>query len=152
MIISELSEKQKLFCRLLLSGVSSDEAARKAGYKRPGIEKALLKNEKIKEAIKNSNRSDGVADPTEILKLLTSVMRGDVHDPVIVVEQKTGEDGKTQKLARVINKSASVKERMSAAEMLARRYRILESSEEETGVILYGEESIEDGTVNDAED
>ena len=78
-------------------------------------------------------------------------MRGDVHDPVVVVEQKTGANGKTQRKARVINKSASVKERMSAAEMLARRYGILETDKEEAGVILFGEDAITDGVLDDTE-
>lgn len=144
LIISELSERQMLFCRLAASGMAPGEAAKKAGYKRSGVENVLLQNEKILKTLKSCAEESPIADSSEILELLTSVMRGDVHDPVIVVEQKTGADGKTQKLARVINKSASVKERMSAAEMLARRYGILHVGEEDSGVILYGEEKITD--------
>lgn len=146
----ELNEKQRIFCELVSSGTAYDEAAKNAGYKKAGIEKTLLQNENIREEIrKRSGGGDSIADPSEILELLTSVMRGNVHDPVIVVEQKTGANGKTQKKARVIKKSASVKERMSAAEMLARKYRIFESGEgnedDEAEVILFGEEKITGG-------
>lgn len=148
--ISELNERQKLFARLVSFGTAPDEAARKAGYKRRGIENELLKNEKIASAIEGFSGECAIADSSEILKLLTSVMRGDVHDPVVVVEQKTGANGKTQRKARVINKSASVKERMSAAEMLARRYGILETEKEDSGVILFGEDAIV-GVIDDTE-
>ncbi len=87
-----------------------------------------------------------IADSDEILKMLTSVMRGDVRDPVIVLEQRTGKEGKTEKRARVIKKSASVKERMSAAEMLARRYGILDGDRDgEGGTALVGEEQFGEG-------
>lgn len=124
--------------------MSPDEAARLAGYKRAGIGEELLAKKEILDAISSHapTVSDAIADSSEILRMLTSVMRGDVHDPVVVVEQRTGKEGKTERRARVINKSASVKERMSAAEMLARRYGILDGSEEEADVIIYGEDRL----------
>ncbi len=124
--------------------MSPDEAARLAGYKRTGMGALLLTNKEILDAISSHTptTSDTIADSSEILRMLTSVMRGDVHDPVVVVEQRTGKEGKTERRARVINKSASVKERMSAAEMLARRYGILDGSEEEADVIIYGEDRL----------
>ena len=83
--------------------------------------------------------------------MLTSVMRGDVGEPVIVVEQTTGTTGKVEKSARIVEKRASVRERMSAAEMLARRYGILSPSESgDGGVEFYGEDKIapDDGAID----
>ncbi len=125
--------------------MSAEEAAAEAGYKKPGIGDALIK----KRALKNDDENaEKIADSSEILRMLTSVMRGDVRDPVVVVEQRTGKEGKTEKRARVIKKSASVKERMSAAEMLARRYGILDGDNDDSGVIIVGEELF-DGTDED---
>lgn len=119
----------------------AERAAAEAGYKKVGIEKSLLKKRSLKN---EDDEAEKIADSSEILRMLTSVMRGDVRDPVVVVEQRTGKEGKTEKRARVIKKSASVKERMSAAEMLARRYGILDGDREDSGVILVGEERFDE--------
>ncbi len=119
----------------------AERAAAEAGYKKVGIEKSLLKKRSLKN---EGDEAEKIADSSEILRMLTSVMRGDVRDPVVVVEQRTGKEGKTEKRARVIKKSASVKERMSAAEMLARRYGILDGDREDSGVILVGEERFDE--------
>ncbi len=119
----------------------AEKAAVEAGYKKAGIEKSLIKKRSLKN---EGDEAEKIADSSEILRMLTSVMRGDVRDPVIVVEQRTGKEGKTEKRARVIKKSASVKERMSAAEMLARRYGILDGDSDDSGVILVGEERFDD--------
>ena len=83
----------------------------------------------------------GIADPDEVLRMLTSVMRGRIREPVVVLEQKTGTAGKVEKAARVVEKRASVRERMSAAEMLARRYGILDGSDAD-GIEFVGEDKI----------
>lgn len=119
----------------------AEKAAAEAGYKKAGIEKSLIKKRSLKN---EGDEAEKIADSSEILRMLTSVMRGDVRDPVVVVEQRTGKEGKTEKRARVIKKSASVKERMSAAEMLARRYGILDGDRDDSGVILVGEERFDD--------
>lgn len=139
-----MNERQNRFLKNYLSGLSPDEAARLAGYKRADMALKLLENKEIREATPPASPTESgtIADSSEILRMLTSVMRGDVHDPVVVVEQRTGKEGKTERRARVINKSASVKERMSAAEMLARRYGILDGSEDEADVIIYGEDKL----------
>lgn len=136
-----MNERQRRFLELYRSGMDPEKAARDAGYKRPGAASALIDKIYRKSGELKDDRSRTVADPTEIMQMLTSVMRGDVHDPVVVVEQRTGKEGKTERRARVISKSASVKERMSAAEMLARRYGIFNGDgDDEESVIFVGEE------------
>lgn len=125
--------------------MSAEDAAIGAGYKTSGIAKRLLEKRALKNKEGEGEKAETIADSSEILRMLTSVMRGDVHDPVVVVEQRTGKEGKTEKRARVIKKSASVKERMSAAEMLARRYGILDGDRDDSGVILVGEELFGNG-------
>ncbi len=156
-IINDLNERQRRFLELYRSGMDPEEAAKDAGYKRLGAASALLGKLCGQGVELKADRPSAVADPTEILQMLTSVMRGDVHDPVVVVEQRTGKEGKTERCARVINKSASVKERMSAAEMLARRYGIFNGEgDDHDSVIFVGEEKfladITEETDSDEED
>ena len=55
------------------------------------------------------------------MKFITSVVRGEVKDPIVVTEGKG--DGYSQ--ARIVNKPAGLKERLSAAEKLMKRYGLL---------------------------
>lgn len=84
--------------------------------------------------------------------MLTSVMRGHVREPVVVTEQKMGESGHVEKSVKVVKTQPTVKERMAAAEMLARRYGILDGDGGDCGVDFFGEEKIADSSdVNDDE-
>ena len=135
-----------------------DDAAVKAGYTRRGSDLLHYKcfrdalgigfpagKRKAKRSgaggVKTKTSETDIADSSEVLRMLTSVMRGGIREPVVVLEQLTGTSGKTERAARVIEKSASVKERMSAAEMLARRYGILDGDGEES-VLITGEEAL----------
>ena len=83
--------------------------------------------------------------------MLTSVMRGRLCEPVVVTEQKMGESGHVEKSVKVVKTQPTVKERMAAAEMLARRYGILDGDGGDCGVEFFGEEKIADGDVSDDE-
>lgn len=149
----KLTEKQRKFCEYYRSCKNVDEAARLAGYS-AGSRASLLRNRAIREELGladyDFDEDSGIAGCDEVLRMLTSVMRGCVREPVVVVEQLTGPSGKTERAARVIEKSASVKERMSAAEMLARRYGIFNSDGGGLGQTLIGgeEKLLSDGDDN----
>ncbi len=154
-----MNEKPRRFLELYCSGMAPETAAKEAGYKRPGAALALINKAKDDASLppdeKHGDGPRSVADTEEILEMLTSVMRGAVHDPVVVIEQRTGKEGKTERRARVIKKSASVKERMNAAEMLARRYGIFNGgggSDGYEGVIFVGEDRLTDGGSDDDEE
>ena len=83
--------------------------------------------------------------------MLTSVMRGRLREPVVVTEQKMGESGHVEKSVKVVKTQPTVKERMAAAEMLARRYGILDGDGGDCGAEFFGEEKIADGDVSDDE-
>lgn len=85
-----------------------------------------------------------IADQDEVLKYLTSVLRGESTAQEIVVEG-TG-DGCSE--ARTMEKSPSEKERLKAAELLGKRYALF-TDKVETDVdmdlnitIDYGEDDI----------
>jgi hypothetical protein len=141
----KLTENQRKFCEYYRSCKNVNEAARLAGYK-AGSRASLLKSKAVREELGLSDydfdNDSGIAGCDEVLRMLTSVMRGCVREPVVVVEQLTGASGKTERAARVIEKSASVKERMSAAEMLARRYGIFNGDGGMRQTVIVGEEKL----------
>ena len=59
-----------------------------------------------------------IADQEEVLRYLTSVLRGETNAEIVVVEG-TGE-GRSE--ARTIQKAPDEKERLKAAELLGKRY------------------------------
>ena len=59
-----------------------------------------------------------IADQDEVLKYLTSVMRGESQSEIVVVEGVG--DGMSE--ARAIQKAPDEKERLKAAELLGKRY------------------------------
>ena len=62
--------------------------------------------------------SELIADQDEVLKYLTSVMRGNTQSEIVVVEGIG--DGCSE--ARAVQKAPDEKERLKAAELLGKRY------------------------------
>ena len=63
-------------------------------------------------------KSELIADQDEVLKYLTSVMRGQTQAEVVVVENI----GDYMSKARTMQKAPDEKERLKAAELLGKRY------------------------------
>ena len=96
--------------------VKSDEAARVNASK-------LLTKTNIKEYIDeqlDKISSEKIADATEVLEYLTSVVRGNSQSEVVVVESI----GDYMSEARKVKKAPDEKERLKAAELLGKRYGI----------------------------
>lgn len=119
-----LTEKQKRFCDEYLVDLNGTQAAIRAGYSPKGMNKRvtrMMANEGIQSYIKArmaEKEAELIADQDEVLKYLTSVLRGESQSTEIVVEG-TG-DGCSE--ARTIEKSPSEKDRLKAAELLGKRY------------------------------
>lgn len=119
-----LTEKQKRFCDEYLVDLNATQAAIRAGYSPKGMNKRvtrMMANEGIQSYIKArmaEKEAELIADQDEVLKYLTSVLRGESQSTEIVVEG-TG-DGCSE--ARTIEKSPSEKDRLKAAELLGKRY------------------------------
>ena len=96
--------------------IKSDEAARVNGSRL--LTKANIKAY-IDEQLDKIN-SDKVADATEVMEYLTSVMRGEHTEEVVVVEGYG--DGCSG--AKRVDKEVSAKDRIKAAELLGKRYGI----------------------------
>ncbi|MEY8539913.1 terminase small subunit [Streptococcus alactolyticus] len=120
--MTKLTLKQQRFAdEYIISGNATD-AAVKAGYSKNYANtnaSKLLQNTTIKSYIDEKLaelQSQKVADQQEVLEYLTSVMRGEKTEPLLVLD---GEG--TQK---VINAVPPVQARTKAAELLGKRYRL----------------------------
>ena len=128
-----MTEKQKIFADEYIISLNATQAYKKA-Y--PNIKKddaasvngsKLLRNTKVKAYIDEQLeklQSERVADQQEVLEFLTSVMRGEVTEPLLVLD---GEG--TQRLAMV---KPSVATRKSAAVDLGKRYGLFVDKQEIT--------------------
>lgn len=124
-----MTDKQRKFCdeylidcnatrayKVAYPKIKSDNAARVNGCK-------LLTKANIKEYIDEQLEkisSDKIADATEIMEYLTSVMRGEHSEEVVVVEGY----GEGCSSAKKVDKDVGAKDRLKAAELLGKRYGI----------------------------
>lgn len=119
--MKKLTIKQKKFAdEYIISGNASD-AARNAGYSPKYINsnvQKLLQNTAIKQYVDErlAEFSDKqIAKQEEVLKYLTSVMRGEQTEQTLISEG--AELGQ-----RIANIEVSAKDRIKAAELLGKRY------------------------------
>lgn len=127
-----LTAKQRRFCDEYLVDLNATQAAIRAGYSRKTAYRTGADN-LIKPQIKTyiesrmaKKESELIADQDEVLKYLTSVMRGESSSEEIVVEGRG--DGFSE--ARRMHKAPSEKDRLKAAELLSKRLDIAGDSDE----------------------
>jgi phage terminase small subunit len=123
--LKRLTEKQKRFIDFYVELGNATEAARKAGYsektaKQIGNENLTKLDFFIKERLKELEDAR-IAKAEEVLQYLTAVMRGEETEEVVVVEGQ----GDGFSTATTIGKQVSARERIKAAELLAKRYGLL---------------------------
>lgn len=144
-----MTEKQRLFCDEYLIDLNATQAAIRAGYSEKyahtNVSK-LLQNTTIKEYIENriAEKEDKlIAKQNEVLKYLTSVMRGESESEIVVVENI----GDYMSEARTMEKAPDEKERLKAAELLGKAHmmfseRIQQDIDMELNInVDYGEEN-----------
>jgi phage terminase small subunit len=128
MIVAEkkMTAKQQRFCDEYLLDLNATQAAIRAGYSKKTakqIGQQNLTKLDLKEYIgKRMAEKEAalVADQTEVMRYLTSVLRGQSVSEVVVVEG-TG-DGCSE--ARTMQKAPDEKERLKAAELLGKAHMI----------------------------
>lgn len=88
----KLTEKQKRFVDFYVETGNASEAARKAGYSLKTanrIGQQNLSKLDVQQAIKarlDAIESNRIATATEVMQFLTSAMRGEVQEDVVVIE------------------------------------------------------------------
>lgn len=125
-----MTKKQKRFCDEYLIDCNATQAAIRAGYSKKtaysiGVEN--LNKPEIKAYIDeqlNEIHNKSIADAAEVMKYLTSVLRGKSLAEIVVVEG----DGDGCSSARRINKAPDERERLKAAELLGKRYSLFKDN------------------------
>lgn len=122
--MAKLTAKQQRFCDEYLIDLNATQAAIRAGYSKKTARKIGQENltkPDIKQYIENrmaEKEKALIADQDEVLRYLTSVLRGESQSTEIVVEGIG--DGRSE--ARKVQKEPSEKDRLKAAELLGKRY------------------------------
>lgn len=147
--MEKMNKRQRLFCEEYIKNPNATQAAIKAGYKEKYAHtnaSKLLQNTTIKEYIEkrmDEKEKDLIADQNEILKYLTSVMRGETQSEIVVIEG----DYEGGSSARRMKKAPDEKERLKAAELLGKRYGLYTDKVDVNGavpVVITGEDELED--------
>ena len=119
-----LTKKQKVFADEYLVDTNATQAAIRAGYSEKTAYsqgQRLLKNVEVQNYIEEQLEkvhNENIADASEVMMYLTSVLRGESMSEVIVIEG-TGEGCSD---ARRMMKAPDEKDKMKAAELLGKRY------------------------------
>lgn len=147
--MTKLTEKQKRFADYYIETGNGTEAAVKAGYSKKTA-RVIGQENLLKPAIKNyidekleEMSSKRIASANEVMELLTSAARRELEEEVVVVESI----GDYCSEAKVIKKQIGAKDRIKAAELLGKRYRLFTDKMEVKGmvpVMIVGEDELED--------
>lgn len=140
-----MTPKQKRFCDEYLIDTDGAKAAIRAGYSERSakqIASELLTKPDLRAYIDerlSEMQSKTIADATEVMQYLTSVLRGESQSSVLAM---CG-DG----CQEVIEKAPDEKEKLKAAELLAKRYGLLTDKigvEGVVPVVISGDDELED--------
>ena len=122
--MANMTDKQQRFCDEYLIDLNGTQAAIRAGYSEKTARNIASENlakpdiqRYIRERMAEKEKTL-IADQDEVLRYLTSVLRGESQSAEIVVEGV----GEGRSAARTIQKEPSEKDRLRAAELLGKRY------------------------------
>lgn len=118
----KLTEKQKRFADEYIISGNATQAAIKAGYSKKtanriateNLSKLVIKNY-IEERLEEL-KSERTADAQEVLEYLTSVMRGNETEEVLI--------GVGEGVQSTVQKEVGAKDRLKAAELLGKRFAL----------------------------
>ena len=131
--MADLTIKQKRFADEYIISGNASQAAIAAGYSKKYAAQntdKLLKNTKVKSYIAERMAeldSKKIAKQDEVLRYLTSIMRGEQQEKTLV-----GEGMGEQRIADI---DVSAKDRIKAAELIGKRYSMWTDKQEVTGDI-----------------
>ena len=147
--IVKLTAKQRRFCEEYIIDCNATQAAIRAGYKEKYAHtnaNKLLQNTTLKQYIDElleKIRNNNIADATEVMEYLTSVVMGKTSSEIVVVEGV----GEGCSIARNMQKAPDEKERLKAAELLGKRYGLFTDKLEVDGVakvVINGEGDLDE--------
>ena len=167
MIVAEkkLTAKQQMFCDEYLIDLNATQAAIRAGYSKKtaySIGQENLNKPEIKEYIEKrmaEKEESLIAKQDEVMRYLTSVMRRELNESVVVtlqnktekwvVDEETGKLKKqtvTEEKPAVVDIPAKLVDANKAAELIGKRYGMFKDSVklDVTPVVIGGDDGLED--------
>ncbi len=131
--MQKLTEKQRRFVNAYIKTGNAAEAARNAGYTgknaniigQQNLTKLYIRNA-IEKRLKEIEDAQ-IADAKEVMKLLTSTLRGELEEEIIVCEGR----GEGVSEAVRLMKKPSIRDRLEAAKCLMKRYGLMMSDLEQ---------------------
>lgn len=120
--MSKLTLKQKRFADEYIISGNATESAIKAGYSKKYANtnaSKLLQNTTIKRYIDERLKildSEKIADQKEVLQYLSAVMRGEHKEKTLISIGELGQE--------IVDIDVGAKDRLKAAELLGRRYKL----------------------------
>ena len=144
----KLTAKQQRFCDEYLIDMNATQAAIRAGYSEKTAKaqgSRLLTNVDVKaylDEMLEETHSKNIADAEEVMKYLTSVLRGEECEEVVVVEGR----GDGMSIATTVTRDVCPKDKLKAAELLGKRYSLFNEKVklDVTPVVIGGDDSLED--------
>lgn len=119
-----MTKKQQRFADEYIIDLNATQAAIRAGYSRSSAKQAgqrILTYDDVRKYIQgqlDKLHSSKVADAQEVMEHLTSVMRGETTEEVVVVEGC----GEGVSEAKILNKGVGERDKLKAAELLGKRF------------------------------
>lgn len=127
-----MTERQQRFCREYIKDENATQAALRAGYSEKRARRTaqtILADELVRryiDELRKNEKNRNLAQTWEILQYFTALMRDEVFEQRIEVDQETGQE-------ILVRQPVKVADRTKAAEFLAKYYRILDEKEEDKG-------------------
>lgn len=144
-----MNPKQKAFANYYIETGNAYQSAVKAGYSNnyaKGNAIKLLENVSVKKYIDEQMKKledEQIAKADEVLKLLTRIIRDEESEEVIVMKNI----GDFMNEPVKIDKKLDAKDRIKAAELIGKRYRLWTDKVEVEGaipIVIAGDDELED--------
>lgn len=146
--MSKLNDRQRAFADYYIESLNAFESAIKAGYSENYAKSRsyeLLENVGIKAYIDERMKeieSNRIAKAEEVLAFLSASLRGEILEEVVSTETI---DGMIRPV--ILKKQISIKDRLKAAELLGKRYRMWTDKVEaniQQQIVFEGENDLEE--------
>jgi phage terminase small subunit len=146
--VSKLNDRQRAFADYYIESLNAFESAIKAGYSENYAKSRsyeLLENVGIKAYIDERMKeieSNRIAKAEEVLAFLSASLRGEILEEVVSTETI---DGMIKPV--ILKKQISIKDRLKAAELLGKRYRMWTDKVEaniQQQIVFEGENDLEE--------
>ncbi|MEA5002406.1 MAG: terminase small subunit [Christensenella sp.] len=119
-----MTDRQKRFCSEYLKDLNATQAAIRAGYAPKYADRSAsntMKNEEVRAEIQRALDAvdkNNIAQAEDVLEYLTKLMRGEIYEEKIVIDEETGDE-------MVLRQPVKVADRTKAAEHLAKHHKML---------------------------